>query len=157
MDLRITEFAKNVLAAKGFSWASAVHENGKNEMVAVYGFVVDDASGEAVLLVNKDQAERFIDCFATTNKVAFVATNAGTFQTIQIKGEYLYHRDPTEKELALMIDEFQPAKMHMIENFWGMAGEMLNAWTLTPALAVGVKCNEIFDQTPRKNTGNKIS
>jgi hypothetical protein len=155
MEFIMTDFAKETLAANGFSWVSSVGRNGRNELTRVYGYSFNEKTARAVLFVHKDDADRLLNCMENTGMMAFVATDPTTLKTIQIKGEYKGHREATEEEIALIKNVFQPAQNDAMTNLWGMPDNALTAWKFLPALTIEIACKDVFDQTPRQHAADK--
>jgi hypothetical protein len=157
MEFVMTDFAKETLAAMGFSWVSSVRKSGRNELTRVYGFSINELTADATLLIHKDDSARLLECLENTAKMAFVVTDPATFKTIQIKGEYRLHRDATEDEIALIQNVFQPAQNDAMTNLWGMPDNALTAWRYLPTVTIEMTCKEVFDQTPRQHATNQTN
>lgn len=90
-----------------------------------------------------------------------VALNIGAIpshETYQFKGTYISHHNCNEQEISEMKIMLQRFKNGLSK--FGMPEEtlsLLDKFSVSPAIGITFKVEEIFEQTPKPGTGNKIN
>ena len=156
MAIVLTPKLREQLNKFNFFWITTRNES-RCEMTRIFGYRLNEETSVIRVIVLKEDASKVLDCFANhTRKAAMVFSDGLTFESIQIKGEFITATDSTAEEVALVTGEFsdRASKVFMAfglgEDYW-----RTNAKNI-PALTLQVQCFEIYNQTPALNTGNKI-
>jgi hypothetical protein len=103
--------------------------------------------------------ERFTSIFLShvsrQPNISIVISSVPTFETYQIKGSHISTRQSTVEEGEIQrhyIKGFGLALMHVgLRN-----GYRIETYCQEPGVVIRLKAEEIYEQTPRKGTGNRI-
>lgn len=89
------------------------------------------------------------------DKITFVVSSPLDFKTIQLKGTLQRIYDTPEEEMQI------PSSCNQLQSEilqrWGISNETFANWSFQQSVAVVLNVDEIFDQTPKINTGQKIN
>ncbi len=87
--------------------------------------------------------------------LALVGVELHTYEGYQYKGTYLSHRDCTPEEVSYQLDYLKEF-CGILESF-GYSGEgYFNAYFHPPFIAVGLRVEQVFDQSPKVGAGSEI-
>jgi hypothetical protein len=156
MAIVLADFAKETLNLRCFGFLSSVNSDKRSEMTRVFGYSFDESTGIVKILIYKGDSAKLLACLSQTKKMAFVASDPMSFKTIQMKGDLLSYSDASPEETNLITGIFNTKRKEVFTMF-GLPETIGDNWNILPALSIKMQCNEIYDQTPRINTGNKIS
>ncbi len=155
MATELSKFALDILANPCFGFVGTVNKSNQPVMTRFFGFKYENPLSSFTAYTFKKDAFRLVDCLTEEIKLSVAVTNALDFKTLQFKGSYLNHYDAPENELVYprICNEKQVEIMAM----FGISKEVFAKWNYAPSVAVVMNVNEIFDQTPKVGTGNKIN
>jgi hypothetical protein len=157
MAIVFTDFVKKTLGLRCFGFVASFDGNKKrSEMTRVFGYSLDEPAGILTVLVYKGDSAKLLACLSQTKKLTVVNSDPMSFKTLQIKGDFLSHSDASPEEINLIKNEFGNRRTEVFTMF-GLPASIGDNLNSLPALSIKMQCKEIFDQTPRLNTGNKIS
>lgn len=156
MAIVITDFVRETLGCYCFGFVSSFNGNKRNEMTRVFGYSYNEPAGIMTIMVLKEDSTKLLACLSQTNKITFVGSDPMTFNSIQIKGDYLSHEDASAEEINLIKTGFHD-KRKAVYKMFGLPENITDNAKIFPALSIKMECKEIYNQTPRINTGNKIS
>ena len=154
MAIELNELIKEVLSVPAFGFIGTIDDSNQPVMTRFFGFKYDDPITTITVYTFKKDALRVVNHLSEQSKTSVTTSDATNFKTVQFKGTYKSHYDVPEEELHYVRDA--NAKQVEILKFMGIPKEVFANWKYEPTLAIVVEINEIFDQTPRINTGNKI-
>jgi hypothetical protein len=124
-------------------------------MTRFFGFKYDDPLTTLTLYTFKKDAQHVVDQLSNGAKLAATTSNAMDFKTIQFKGTYLKHYDVPHEEMKYARQ--CNAKQAKIVEMYGISKEIWANWSFEQSVAISINVEELFDQTPKLNTGNKIN
>jgi hypothetical protein len=136
-------------------WASNADQQLKPNLVRLQGVKVEPDRKHITFYFPLRYGQSLLDNFKHTEKLAFLFADIETNESYQIKGKYLSQRDPDEAEIDLQkkyIENFSNA----LEKQGVPKDHLMGALYAQPSLAVTMQVQEIYEQTPRIGTGNKI-
>jgi general stress protein 26 len=154
MAIELNELIKEVLSVPAFGFIGTIDDSNQPVMTRIFGFKNDDPLTTLTLYTFKKDAQRVVNHLSEQSKISVTTCDATNFKTVQFKGTYKSRYDVPEEELHYVRDA--NAKQVEIMNMLGIPKEVFANWKYEPTLAIVMEINEIFDQTPRINTGNKI-
>lgn len=154
MAIELNELIKEVLNAPAFGFIGTIDDSNQPVMTRIFGFKNDEPLTTITVYTFKKDAQRVVTHLSEQSKISVTTSDATNFKTIQFKGTYKSHYDVPENEMHFVRDS--NIKQIEILKFMGISKEVFANWKYEPTLAIEVEINEIFDQTPRINTGNKI-
>ena len=103
---------------------------------------------------------RFLQTFlrnvAQNTRICCVFTSVYTLETYQIKGTYLAHRAATEEENRYQQAYVAGFGRHRVALGMRNGLNFLHYYS-EPCVAIRMKADEVYEQTPKKGTGKKIS
>lgn len=150
---RIVELSQSNQATQ---WAANADENNKPDLCRTMTTTVsEDRTSMTVYL-----PERFVgsifDNAKEDSRMAIMLGDIATFESYQLKGRV--------KEAKLCSDEELEIARNGIRGFADRSGEFFNipgdpifiSMFSTPIFAITVEVEEIFEQTPKVGTGNKL-
>jgi len=155
MAIELNDLTRDVLESPSFGFIGTLNDSGRPIMTRFFGFKNDDPLTTLTVYTFKKDAERVIQHLSSSSKMTATSSKATDFKTVQFKGTYLRHYDVLEDEMvyARKCNEKQAEIMSM----FGIPKEVFTNWNFDPAIAIEMKVDTLFDQTPRANTGNKIN
>lgn len=156
MAIVLTPKLREQLNKFNFFWITTRDES-RCEMTRIFGYRLNEETSVIRVIVLKEDASKVLDCFANhTRKAAMVFSDGLTFESIQIKGEFIVATDSTAEEVSLVTGEFSDRASKVFVAF-GLGEDYWKANVKNiPALTLQVHCFEVYNQTPALNTGNKI-
>lgn len=124
----------------------------------VSGWRVDQEGQTLTALVSIVSSPRLLEALLDNGRIALTFEEAGAHETYQIKGRYLSHRpvQPAEIEIASATRERFARSMRSLYNDEAVTA-LLTASMLAPVLAVDVRVDEVFVQTPGPGAGARIA
>lgn len=82
--------------------------------------------------------------------------SAYTFESFQMKGKYISHENLTVEDKKYK-ENYLRGMIELIEEMkFGLSPKSLEKYSQLDAIAVIMKVEEIYEQTPKKGTGEKI-
>ena len=91
---------------------------------------------------------------ATGDRISAVASSPLDYKTIQLKGTLHSIYDTPDEEMSF--PESCNIQQSEIIQRWGIPGEVFTKWSYKQSVAVVMNVEEIYDQTPKTNTGQRI-
>lgn len=108
------------------------------------------------LFVPVQFTETFFNNLQENQKISFLCSSTRTFEAYQVKGIYLGHRACTQEEIR-----YQQAYMEgFTQNLVAIgvkAGLAFANYYQEPTIAIRMRSEEIYEQTPKAGTGKKVS
>ena len=155
MGIELNDFLKEVLAAPWFGFIVAINKSNQPVMTRVFGFKYEDPLTTLTVYTFKKDAQRVVDLLSEDVKISISASKVANFKTAQFKGTYHNHYDVLEEEMHYVRDS--NVKQTEIMASTGVPDGAFANWKYEPTVAIVINVDEIFDQTPKVNAGNKIS
>lgn len=155
MAIILNDFVKEVLTSPCYGFVVTINESNQPVMTRFFGFKYDDPLETLTVYTFKKDAQRVIDELSDSAKLAATVSNAMDFKTIQFKGTYQRHYDVADEEMNYARE--CNAKQVEIMAMFGISKEVFASWHFEPSVAISINVEEIFDQTPKVNAGNKIN
>ncbi len=155
MPIILNDFVKGVLNAPCYGFVAAINQSNQPVVTRFFGFKYDDPLTTLTLYTFKKDAQHVVDQLSNGVKLAATTSNAMDYNTIQFKGTYLRHYDVPNEEMKYARQ--CNAKQVKIMEMFGISKEIWGNWSFEPSVAISINIEELFDQTPKLNTGNKIN
>ncbi len=155
MAIKLNDFVKEVLDAPCYGFIGAINASNQPVITRFFGFKYDDPLTTLTLYTFKKDAQHVVDQLSDGVKIAATTSNAMNYSTIQFKGTYQRHYDVPDEEMNYARQ--CNAKQAKIMKMFGISKEIWANWNFEPSLAISINVEELFDQTPKINTGNKIN
>jgi hypothetical protein len=154
MAIELNDFVREVLAAPCFGFVVAINNSNQPVMTRFFGFKYDEEETTLTLFTFKKDAQQVLEHTSSGTKITATASNALDFNTLQFKGTCKGHYNVQEDEMDFIRDNY--AKQVDIMQMIGVPDGAVANWKYDPSVAIVMNVVEIFDQTPKVNTGNKI-
>lgn len=137
-----------------FGWLAGVNDQLRCEYCRTCGtWITDD--GYLTVIITPSMAESLVDTLNTNLNVACTIVNALTMESYQLKGTYLENRPLSTEEEDLK--EAYMQGMHGVLFDMGFAyGDSFRKYADMEGIAVTLKINEIFEQTPKQGSGGNL-
>lgn len=85
-----------------------------------------------------------------------MGAHTGTYDGYQYKGTFIRSRPCTEDEVMLQ-SQYMESFTQILSEFGYSKEGLYRLYFSQPSIAIEFKVHEVYDQTPRKGTGEKIS
>ena len=155
MGIELNELMLDVLTSEGFGFIGAVTDSKRPVMTRFFGFKYDNPITTLTVYTFKKDAQRVVDLLSKGSKLSIAISNVSNFKTCQFKGIYHSHYITPEEEMHYPREN--NIKQAKFMNMFGVPTEVWESWKFEPSVAIVMNVEEIFDQTPKVNTGNKIN
>ena len=155
MPIILNDFVKEVLDAPCYGFLGVINESYQPVITRFFGFKYDNPLTILTLYTFKKDAQRVVNQLSEGVKIAATTSNAMDYKTIQFKGTYLKHYDVPQDEMNYARQ--CNAKQAKIIEMFGISNKVWANWSFEPSVAIAINVKELFDQTPKINTGNKIN
>ena len=137
-----------------FGWLVGVDDKLMCDFCRTCGLWVTDDE-YLIVIITPSLTKSLLNSMQSNLNVACTIVNAYTMESYQFKGIYLEHRALIAEEEKLKQACMQG--IHDVLNGMGFEyGESYKKYADLDGIAVKMKVNEIFEQTPKKGTGGKI-
>lgn len=148
------ELIKEIISMPTMGFLTVVNENNVPIMTRHFAYKMTDDMSELTIYAYKPDAERLFPYFKPDQKIAAVTASATNAQSLQHKGVYITHYDvDSDAELDFIKDNNK--KQRDIMEMFGVA-QLIDNWRYEPSVAIKMRIDEIFEQTPRPDTGKII-
>ena len=155
MGIELNDLMLDVLTSEGFGFIGAVTDSKQPVIARFFGFKYDNPITTLTVYTFKKDAQRVVDLLSKGSKLSIAVSNVSNFKTCQFKGIYHSHYITPEEEMHYPREN--NIKQAKFMNMFGVPTEVWESWKFEPSVAIVMNVEEIFDQTPRVNTGNKIN
>ena len=120
------------------------------------GVVKGDSDDELVIYLPRKTAGRVLGNIEENDQLALFCSNLITMESYQFKGRCTTQRPANDKEIESQ-KRFMEACAEIFSQVFGFPAEMIiRAYYSVPIVALGLRVEQIFEQTPRKGTGTPI-
>ncbi|WP_224995796.1 hypothetical protein [Cesiribacter sp. SM1] len=126
------------------------------DILRLSGIVVAEDRLHLDLLVPEQYARTFFKNVAENRKISVLCASVFSYEAYQVKGIYLGFRPSTPEEAEYQKNYFYGFSRSMLD-IGVKSGLFFADYYQEPSLAIRMKSEEVYDQTPKVGTGNKIS
>ena len=138
-------------------WASNTNARQLPDLVRLSGVRVNTPQQQLILFVSLKFGETFLKNIQSSKRVSFLCASVKTLESYQLKGTCLSSHPCTPEEIDYQetyIDGFCKAVEYM-----GISSrqKFFDCFFQQPSVAVRMQVEEIFEQTPKPGTGQKLS
>ena len=116
--------------------------------------VVEAGGTQMLVYVPKSSVPHVLPNLEDNGQVAVVFARPVDDRSLQIKGVFLGARGATAKERPLVEGQWE-GFMQQVERI-GIPRAIFAGWQVWPAVAIRIKVNAVFDQTPGPNAGKAL-
>ena len=138
-----------------FGFATSVDSEGNTFPSRVFGYDFNTSNDELTVFLFKELASPLLESAETSKRVAVCLAFAYTLEALQFKGTMVESRDVHDADVS-KIDQMREEYNKMLSGM-GLPDGHVDTWKNKPAVALKVKVEKVFNQTPGQNTGNRIS
>lgn len=140
----------------------------------MFSFWIGTASSERIPEVIKcmgvklDSETEHMTCFAAVRfidkslenlqknpAISLVGAHVGTYEGYQYKGTFIRSRPCTEDEVTFQSQYMETFALNLSEFGYSKEG-LYRIYFSQPSIAIEFKVHEVYDQAPRKGTGERI-
>ena len=136
-------------------WASNYNSKLEPELVRLSGVQVEADGEHLQLFVPLKYGVGLIDNFAYNHKLSFLMAIMFTNDSYQLKGDYLSHRDCTASEVAYQ-KHFLNYLSNALKKQFLPSDRAFQTYFDQDSIAVHMLVREVYEQTPKKGTGEKV-
>lgn len=138
-----------------FGWLCAVDKDNYPVSTRGYLFKYDIDNKVLKVIVSKSDSENSVlPSLSKGTNIAAVIANGITFNSIQYKGEFIRKTELTEEDQKNMDDNFDAVVEYLGQ--FGFSKELVEKFYTQEHQIFELAISEIFDQTPKQGTGNKL-
>lgn len=144
-----------ILSEPSAFWVANVSENNVPDVVRCAGLAPVTDLHELTIYISEKFGRKFFKNLRSGSWISFSATSVPTFESFQYKGIFQSIRPCTREE--------EEKQRRYYEDFTALTADfgfvkdlLFRCYFHVPAFAVTFRVQEIFDQTPRKGTGQKV-
>jgi hypothetical protein len=152
----ISNHHKEFLASNTISiWIATANASNVPDTLRCTGLVVEDDTTLRCYIAQK-HADVFQQNIAENKNIAFFASQIYNFVTYQYKGSVIevLPSEPSETELQ---QQYVHGFTSAMSRFGFPQDKLYDMYFHQPALAIRLKVEKIFEQTPKQNTGGEIN
>lgn len=138
-------------------WAANCNEKGSPDIIRCCGISYQPDKNELVLFIGEKLAAVFLANTKTNPLISLIGTSLYTLESYQYKGRFTGFRPCTEEEVEWQyryVSQF--ADTLTIVGFNWEKETVVKSFFHQPSVAIGFRIDEVFEQTPRKGTGERI-
>ena len=155
MVILTTSLVQCLQARDSAIWAASSTAHHQTDIVRLSGIKVEPDRQQLVLYVPELFSVPFLNNLVVNPAISLLFASVYTYLSYQIKGNYLQHWPCTAGEIANQLEYLDMFTDVMIEV--GLPKEKFyQAYAHQPSIAIRMQAEEVFEQTPRKGTGEKI-
>jgi hypothetical protein len=138
------------------NWLCNTNEKAETDMVRVLGVRVEEDGRRLICYIPVGYGAGVINNLAISTKITFLTAIIFTYESYQVKGRYISQRNCTEDEMAYLTAYVEGFTIAMARQ--GLSKEKgFKAFFQQPCIALQLLAEEVYDQTPKKGTGNKLT
>ena len=138
-----------------FGWLAGVDDQLKCEYCRTCGTWITD-EGYLTVIITPSMAKSLVDTIKSNSNVACTIVNALTMESYQLKGMYIEHRALSSDEEKLK-ESYMQGMLGVLNDMGLEYGGRFKKYADMDGVAVKMKINEVFEQTPRQgSSGNLI-
>ncbi len=137
-------------------WASNCDKQRVPDLVRVQGVRVDTNKEQITFYVSVKMGETFLQNFTMTDKLSLLMASTETHESYQLKGSYLSQRPCTSSEIQYQ-KEYLLGFCKAIEGLGISKEKAFALYYQQPTVAVRMLVQEVYEQTPKIGTGEKMS
>ena len=151
----INDFVQEVLDKPCFGFVAGLNKSGHPEMSRFFGFNHDPELDTFTAYTFKKDFQKMRNHLLPGERISMAVSSPLDFKTIQLKGTLnrIYDTPEDEMNIPRSCNKIQSEIMQR----WGISKEVFANWNFEQSVAVVMNVHDIFDQTPRLNTGEKIN
>ena len=136
-------------------WAGSCSETNEAEVIRLSGAMVQEDRQHINLFVPKRYTQSFLSNVAANPAISFLFASIQTFESYQVKGVFISQRACTPEEVAYQKRYMQGFAQSMHEIRIKTAA-LFKEYLQEPCLCLQMRGEDIYEQTPKRGTGNKI-
>ena len=155
MQIELNNFVKEVLNAPCFGFIGTVDQSGHPVITRIFGYKHDSPLTTLTVYTFSKDAQRVKVALKKGDKITATTSNSTNFKTVQFKGRFISSYPVSDNEIKI-IESFNEKQGEILAQM-GIPQAVYANWKYTPSLAFEIEVSEIFDQTPKVNSGQKIN
>ncbi|HEX8529687.1 MAG TPA: hypothetical protein VF646_06675 [Cytophagales bacterium] len=156
MPLLSDSFVQAIEADYAALWLSNADAGGQPDVVRLLAVRVEPDREHLTALVPLPQGQGVLDNLAVTPRLSFLFALILGNRSYQIKGAYVSYHPCTEAEVAFGRDSLTRFSQVLVGQ--GFSPEKAFAAYFSPSgVALTMRIEEIYEQTPRPGTGGKVT
>lgn len=137
-------------------WAASVGKNMVCELTRVSGFIIEKDNEHITFFLPRQLFAIIEPALKIDSKISFLMASIQNFESYQIKGVYQSHQQCTEENIDFY--RLKVLKISDILTGMGLEGNRIFGYLLEqPSIAVTMRCEEMYEQTPKPGTGGKLT
>lgn len=154
--MEIIERLKWISTQPGFAfWVALVGENNICELSRTSGFQIDVQNQTITTFIPQSMFTMLEPTLKPNAKLSLLMASIRDFESYQVKGNYLNYSESSTEQVNFYLDNVMKTKEEITA--LGLDGAGIMGYLLkTPSIAVTMKCEEIYEQTPKPGTGHLI-
>jgi hypothetical protein len=136
-------------------WLCNINEASDPDIVRLLGARVEADRSHILLYIPVSTGAGVLNNLSVSPALTFLTALIHTYESYQIKGRYISHRESTDEEMA-----YQEKYMDIFTNTLARQGlsreKSYNAYFQQPTLTMRIAVEEVYEQTPRNGAGKKM-
>jgi hypothetical protein len=137
-------------------WLCNVNAQSETDIVRVIGAKVEADRSHLVVYIPVNPGAGILNNLSVSHKLTFLTAVIYTYESYQVKGSYISHRESMAEEVAYQkeyIDGFTDALARQ-----GLSKEKgYRAYFQQPCITMRIVVEEVYEQTPKKGAGAKLA
>jgi hypothetical protein len=137
-------------------WLSNNNAMLQTSIVRVMGAKVEENKQHIIMYVPTVLGAELLQNLSFTSKLTFLTAAIFTYESYQIKGSYVSQQACTEKDI-----DFQRQYIHGFTDALACQGlskeKGFKAYYQQPSIALRLRAEEVYEQTPKQGTGQKLT
>lgn len=136
-------------------WVACVGNNNIAEISRVSGFMVEEDNEHVTFFIPKKLWKTFEPFLKEDLNMSLLMASIKDFESYQVKGQYVEHQICSDENIDFY--RLKVLKIVDVMSVMGIDGNKIFSYLNdNNSVAVTMKINDVFEQTPKPGTGNKV-
>jgi hypothetical protein len=136
-------------------WLCNANSDLETDMVRLMGVQIEADRIHVRMYVPIAYGQALLQNLTVTDKMSFLSANVYSYESYQVKGRYISHRECTNEEI-----NYQLAYANSFTDALATQGfpksMLFHVYNQQPCITIYMVADEAYEQTPKKGTGKKL-
>ena len=137
-------------------WSASSGNQRLPDLARPTGVAKGDSDDELIIYIPQNRVEKMLVNIGENDQLALFCTEIIRFESYQFKGRCTTHWTAKDEEIESQ-KRLMGAFSEALAQTYGFAADMVyKAYFSVPIVALGLRVEQIFEQTPKRGTGTPI-
>ncbi len=138
-------------------WLGNSSQQHEPDLVRLMSVAVDSENNQLVMTAPLRLCTQILENLNYNKRMSFLVASLASLESYQIKGKYLGHGDCTDEDIAFQ----EKYLLNFCEAAKRLGVPVINEHVFgiyfhQPSIRIRLSMDEVFEQTPKNNSGNRI-